>query len=196
MGEHGPFPEISQNRCVLMVDLRSMGASGPDALSTEECLDLKLSPVIAQQLLLLAGIGLMCWLMLRGRMRRRQSVLMPVMTELGHNSNSQTRRQQFTGTQSLGAPTEVLKWQVELHDLGRELKAELDSKLVAVRSMSMAYDQAAKRLAEMIRLAEQVQLSPTSPLAEARRLAGLGWHKAQIASVLSLSESEIEQLLA
>jgi hypothetical protein len=159
-------------------------------------LDLKLSPVIAQQLLLLAGIGLMCWIMLRGRMRRRQAVLLPVMTELKHNANAQTRRQQFTGTQSLGAPTEVLKWQVELHDLGRELKAELDSKLVAVRSMNMAYDQAAKRLAEMIRLAEKVQLSPTSPLAEARRLAALGWHKAQIANVLSLSESEIEQLLA
>jgi hypothetical protein len=148
-----------------------------------------------QQLMMLSGIGLVCWLMMRGRMQRRKSAELPVITNLSPNANAFSRAASFTGTQSLGAPTEVLRWQVELHDLGRELKAELDSKMIAVRSMTTAYDQAARRLAELIRLAEQVQLPGTSPLAEARRLADLGWEKSKIATILGLTENEVAQLL-
>ena len=145
---------------------------------------------------MLSGVGLICWLLMRGRMHRRQNARLPVLSDLGHNANVQARGKPFSGTQSLGAPTEVLKWQIELHDLGRELKAELDSKLVAVRTMTTAYDQATRRLAEMIRLAEQVQLSPASPLAEARRLANLGWEPGKIAEALDLTEGDVEQLLS
>mgnify|MGYP003678306497 CR=1 FL=1 len=148
-----------------------------------------------QQLMMLAGLGLICWLMLRGKMRRRRGQTSPTFS-LGHNSNAKTTAASFSGTKSLGAPAEVLQWQVELHDLARELKGELDSKLVAVGAMTKSYDQAARRLAEMIRLAEQVQLTATSPLSESRRLAELGWEPARIASVLSLSESDVEQLLS
>ncbi len=147
-----------------------------------------------QQLMMLAGLGLICWLMLRGKMRRRQIHSSPTFS-LGHNSNANSAPASFTGTKSLGAPAEVLRWQVELHDLGRELKAELDSKLVAVGAMTKSYDQASHRLAEMIRLAEQVQVPAASPLSESRRLAELGWEPAKIAMVLSLDESVIEQLL-
>ena len=134
-------------------------------------------------------------------MQRRRTPVLPVMTELQHRGTGQKARgvtdrgTQFRGTHSLGAPAEVLKWQVELHDLGRELKAELDSKLVAVRTMTTAYDQAARRLAEMIRLAEQVQPSPTSPWSEARRLSNLGWDPATIAGALGIGQTEVEQLL-
>ena len=146
--------------------------------------------------MMLSGIGLMCWLMMRGRMQRRRAIELPVITNLGHNANALSRSARFTGTQSLGAPPEVLRWQVELHDLGRELKAELDSKMIAVRSMTTAYDQAARRLAELIRMAEQIQLPSDSPLAEARRLSNLGWEQSKIATALSLTEIEIAQLLA
>lgn len=149
-----------------------------------------------QQLMMLAGLGLICWLMLRGKMRRRRGMQSGPTFSLGHNSNAKSAPASFTGTKSLGAPAEVLRWQVELHDLGRELKAELDSKLVAVGAMTKSYDQAARRLAEMIRLAEQVQPPATSPLSETRRLASLGWEPAKIAEVLSLSESDVEQLLS
>ena len=151
--------------------------------------------------MMMAGVGLMCWLLLRSRIQRRRTAVLPVMTELRHNANVRQasgaphRGAQFQGTQSLGAPAEVLRWQVELHDLGRELKAELDSKLVAVRTMTTAYDQATRRLAEMIRLAEQVQLSPSSPLAEARRLSNLGWDTARIAGALEMGAADVEQLL-
>lgn len=148
-----------------------------------------------QQLMMIAGLGLVCWLMMRGKLRGRKQLQLPTTFSLGHNDNAQASVAPYTGTKSLGAPAEVLRWQVELHDLGRELKGELDSKLLAVRSMTNAYDQAARRLAEMIRLAEQVQLPAASPLAEARRLAALGWEPNKIAQALSMSEADIAQLL-
>ena len=149
-----------------------------------------------QQLMMIAGLGLICWLLMRGKMRRRRQLQLPTTFSLGHNGNAQSSVSSFTGTKSLGAPAEVLRWQVELHDLARELKAELDSKLVAVRAMTNSYDQATRRLAEMIRLAEQVQLPATSPLAEVRRLSALGWAPAKIAQTVSLSETDVAQLLA
>ncbi len=115
-----------------------------------------------QTLMMLAGLGLICWLLMRGKMRGRRQFQPATTFSLGHNANAQATVGPFSGTKSLGAPTEVLKWQVELHDLGRELKGELDSKLLAVRAMVNNYDQAARRLAEMIRLAEQVTSHPTA----------------------------------
>ncbi|MEO8269098.1 MAG: hypothetical protein ABI557_05225 [Aureliella sp.] len=149
-----------------------------------------------QQLMMIAGLGLICWLLMRGKMRRRKPLQLPTTFSLGHNCNAQASVAPFSGTKSLGAPAEVLRWQVELHDLARELKAELDSKLIAVRAMTNSYDQATRRLAEMIRLAEQVQCPPTSPLAEVRHLSALGWESAKIAQTLSLNETDVSQLLA
>jgi hypothetical protein len=146
--------------------------------------------------MMIAGISIICWLLMRSNLRRKKHAELAVrVPSLKHNSNSSVPHSGFTGTHSLGAPTEVLKWQVELHDLGRELKAELDSKLIAVRSMTLSYDRAAQRLSELIRLAEQVGVAPASPLAEARRLADLGWTHSRIASTLSLTEKEVQQLL-
>ena len=149
-----------------------------------------------QQLMMIAGLGLVCWLLMRGKMRRRTQLQLPTTFSLGHNANARASVAPFTGTKSLGAPSEVLRWQVELHDLARELKAELDSKLLAVRAMTNSYDQATRRLAEMIRLAEQVQLPASSPLAEVRRLSVLGWTPAKIAQTLSFSEADVDALLA
>jgi hypothetical protein len=146
--------------------------------------------------MMLAGLGLICWLLMRGKMRGRRSTELPVATSLKHNSNASSSPHFFTGTQSLGAPAEVLKWQVELHELARELKAELDSKLIAVRTMTASYDQAAHRLSELIRLADQVQLPTDSPLIVVRRLAALGWPPEQIAITLQISEQQVQQMLS
>ena len=154
---------------------------------------MRLSADNLQALMLMAGVGLMCWLMLRGRLKRRRHAVLPVMTQ--PSSARELPGLAFRGTQSAGAPAEVLRWQVELHDLGRELKAELDCKLVAVRSLTLSYDQAARRLAEMIRLAEQVSAGVGCPLVEARRLSGLGWEPSRIAVALGMPQREIEQLL-
>ena len=135
-----------------------------------------------QPLMMMAGLGIICWMLMRSRTARRRSSRPQVMISenLKHNANASTGHHVFSGTGSLGAPPDVLKWQVELHDLGRELKAELDSKLMAVRSMTLSYDQASQRLNEMIRVAQ---------------LSQQGWTDAKIAQALGLSQADVRPLL-
>ncbi len=102
----------------------------------------------------------------------------------------------FQGTGSLGAPPEVLRWQVELHDMARELKAELDSKMLAVTALARSYEQASKRLSDMIRLAEQVEISPTSLLARAQDLRAAGLDDERIIEVLELDPREAKAIFA
>ena len=150
-----------------------------------------------QQFMMITGIGILCWVIIRMRFKGRRKAALPVRTgPLGHNANATGYKNQFAGTASLGAPPDVLKWQVELHDLGRELKGELDSKMLAVRNLTRQYDVAANRLGALIKLAEQVQLSPQSPAALALRLAAEGWETSKIARTISMTEAETQQLIA
>lgn len=149
-----------------------------------------------QPLLMMAGMGLICWLLVRGKMRRRPRGDLPVrVDELKFNSNAHRKHDQFSGRSSLGAPSDVLKWQVELHDLGRELKAELDSKMIAVRTLCKSYDQAAKRLSELIRLAEEVEAVAESPLHQIQRLCDAGWEPSKISRMLGIPLADVELLM-
>ena len=147
--------------------------------------------------MMIAGIGVICWLLIRGRMsnRRRSQNGVIVNTKLAHNANAIGTKHGFTGTSSLGAPPDVLKWQVELHDLGRELKAELDSKLLAVRAMTHSYDRAAGELRDLIAATQNLSLPADSPLERARALSREGWSHEKIASALGIGEADVETLL-
>jgi hypothetical protein len=157
-------------------------------------------PVLPESVLMfmrIAGIGILIWVLMRNRTKQRRRTVSQVSVgqNLKHNANATGQHQTFTGTASLGAPADVLKWQIELHDLGRELKAELDSKLIAVRAMTQSYDQATNRLKDMIRAAQQLKLSDDSPLLQVQKLAAEGWSETRIAQVLGLSQAEVETLL-
>lgn len=141
-----------------------------------------------QPLTLVAGMALLTWVMMRRRFKRKH-VELPVRVP-SSNANTPGELAGFQGTGSLGAPPEVLRWQVELHDMARELKAELDSKMLAVTSLSRSYELASKRLSDLIRMAEEVELAPSSPLAKAQELRAAGWEDARIAEMLGLQPHE------
>jgi len=58
------------------------------------------------------------------------------------------------------APVEVLRWQVEMHETARDLKAELDSKMVALQTLTRFADEAAERMEAAINRAESLGLAP------------------------------------
>lgn len=138
-----------------------------------------------QTLMMIAGIGLMCWVMLRGRLKaRRRSDNQLILPSLKHNGNASLGTSQFTGTASVGAPADVLKWQVEFYDLARQLKAELDSKMVAVRQLTLDYDRAANRLENLIRAADLSGVSSDQAERVAKHLSQAGWPQNRIAETL------------
>lgn len=92
-------------------------------------------------LMLLAGISLAAWFLIRLQIRRRRS-------------SGDTRRQltnlrdepQSRGMPLADAPPALLRWQAEMFDMQRELTAELDTKAAVVASLLRQAEDALARL--------------------------------------------------
>lgn len=96
----------------------------------------------------------------------------------------------------LDAPAEVLKWQVEMHETARDLKAELDSKMRALQALMVQAHEQEVRLADLLRRAHP-SASAASPLADHVRrtifeLADRGMGTRDIASQVGLTAGDIE----
>jgi hypothetical protein len=63
-------------------------------------------------------------------------------------------------TPLLDAPPELLRWQVEMHETARHLKAELDSKMSALQAIIRIASEETARLETAISRAEQLGISP------------------------------------
>jgi hypothetical protein len=108
-----------------------------------------------------------------------------------------------------GAPDSIVRWEVEMQELARDLKAEIDSKMVALQHLIHDADRAANRLETALGSAssanaesseEQRAAGPQALENEALReevytLADYGFSLADIASRLATSVGQIELIL-
>ncbi len=62
-------------------------------------------------------------------------------------------------TPLLDAPPEILRWQVEMHETARDLKAELDSKMAALQAITRIASEESARLEAAIARAEQLGIT-------------------------------------
>jgi hypothetical protein len=118
--------------------------------------------------MLALGLALLTWILLRrsyrylGRARRGSTSAMETVARPRHPS-----RQPLDD-----APSELLRWQVEMHETARDLKAELDTKVSVVRQLLQMAAEQQQMLQHTIARAEQLGLrrGQDTP-AEIRRLA-------------------------
>jgi hypothetical protein len=114
-------------------------------------------PTNLGNLLMIAGIALACWLLLRtsragwGRSQALEADPRSVQKEF----DARGRKQPFDG-----APSELLQWQVEMHQTARDLKAEIDTKLSALRALTLMAREESARLEAL--LAQAQQLDPAA----------------------------------
>jgi hypothetical protein len=101
-----------------------------------------------------AGLALACWLLMRriGRQSRENSD-----RQVGELSPDKSR-----GRALLDAPPEVARWQVELHETARELKAEIDSKLLALQALVNVAREERERLEAALEQAKAIEPAKTS----------------------------------
>ena len=158
-----------------------------------------------QLLMMMLGIGIFGWLMMRGKLSRRSAgtrissrvpTQSPSLAKLKYNSQAEICPSTYSGIGSVHAPADALQWQLDLHDLGRELKAELDCKLIAVRSMTEAYDRASRRLMALIHAAECSQGAELGIIGRVQMHHAQGWTAEQIANEIGLSETDVVELLS
>lgn len=129
---------------------------------------------------------------MKARARYEPPVILPSMK---HNANASSVPTTFSGASSVGAPTEVLKWQVEMYDLARQLKAELDTKIVAVQKLTVDYNRAADRLSMLISQAQALGEGSSQPRELAKRLLASGCGLQQISAALSVPEDKLHAWL-
>lgn len=115
---------------------------------------------IPAQAMLGAGVLMLIVLLFR-RLRRYQG---KTRKEQRLEDRSSARRQKLdearAATPLLDAPPELVRWQVDMHDTARDLKAELDSKMSSLQAIVRMASDASDRLETAIARAEQLGISP------------------------------------
>jgi hypothetical protein len=82
-----------------------------------------------------------------------------------------TRREADPQQPLMDAPPNVLRWQVEMHETARDLKGELDTKMVALQQLISMAEAEALRLEAAIERAQRLGISPChDTLAELERV--------------------------
>jgi len=113
-----------------------------------------------------------------------------------------------THEQHDGAPDSVVRWEVEMQELARDLKAEIDSKMIALGHLIRDADRAAERLEKALNVAPATDTPAEAPRPveprdpdnasfrdEVYTLADYGFSVSDIASRLATPVGQIELIL-
>lgn len=142
------------------------------------------------QLMMLAGIVMLGWVLMRRQMKlRKKSHADERRQERAMRAMGQTQTQ---GVPLAGAPVETMRWQGELFDLQRELKAELETKIAVVQSLLRQADERIERLETSV-ANHPLSLEQSRQVAE---MSTAGFTASDIAERLSLPKGEVEWALA
>jgi hypothetical protein len=124
-------------------------------------------------ILFLAGLVLTCGVLL---FRTHRQLSGRPKTDIPSPTTFSQPRLQATQAHRLDAPREARQWEVEMYDLARELRAELDNKVVILEQLVREATTQADRLEAAIRRATNIvdagqQANVEAPLAENGRKA-------------------------
>ncbi len=112
---------------------------------------------IGAQAMFGVGVLMMIVLLMRRARRYQQRTKRENAAAPRKNSKLEQARQE---TPLIDAPPELLRWQVEMHETARHLKAELDSKMIALQSITRIASEESTRLEAAIARAEKLGISP------------------------------------
>ncbi|MEE2934644.1 MAG: hypothetical protein VYA84_01460 [Planctomycetota bacterium] len=112
-----------------------------------------LAPIQQAQLLLVAGFVMLGWVLTRRQIKSRRQ----------HKQNARVANKAVKAIRDYkdpavplaGAPVETQRWQAAMFDLQRELKADLDTRIVIVQTLLQQVDQRIDRLENLQRALRQ-----------------------------------------
>lgn len=140
--------------------------------------------------MLVAGIGLLLWVFLRRNLSQRTRAAaanreLAQQISRGYGTTVQ-------GAPMVDAPREVLHIQASMFDLQRELKAELESRIVVVQSLLRNADRKIEQLEAVQRIVAFPSIQEQAK--EVCRLAKSGETNEEIARQTKLSLGDVEFL--
>ncbi|MEM1069704.1 MAG: hypothetical protein AAGG48_07500 [Planctomycetota bacterium] len=96
------------------------------------------------QLLLVAGFVMLGWVLARRQIKMRRRVNRNAKT--ANKAVEAIRNYREPSVPLSGAPVETQRWQAAMFDLQRELKADLDTRIMIVQTLLQQVDQRIERL--------------------------------------------------
>lgn len=152
------------------------------------------------QLLAVAGFVMLGWVLARRQIRLKKRLFVESRSANKELEKIRTRKDPVLPLSD--APAETQKWQVALFDLQRELKAELDTRIVIVQTLVRQADAKIQRLTELQNEAVQTSTAapPSTPLDERRgeveTLVVKGHTAAEIAAATEMPIGDVELMIA
>jgi hypothetical protein len=122
----------------------------------------------ASSLLMLAGVAVAVYLLMRGSGR---GLLKSPAAEAEPGAVKKLFAPRDRNKALADAPDELLRWQVEMHETARDLKAEIDTKFAALQALAIIARQEAERLEAAVARAEKLEPGPSDTLAAIESLA-------------------------
>jgi DNA-binding NarL/FixJ family response regulator len=119
-------------------------------------------------ILMFGGIALACYMLMRrsaGRLARSKRDE-PSPREIRKQFGQRDKQQPL-----VDAPPDLLRWQVEMHETARDLKAEIDTKLAALQALAIVARREAERLETAIGRAAAISAERPDTLEQIARLA-------------------------
>jgi hypothetical protein len=106
---------------------------------------------------LAAALAVVCLFLLRQNWQRQKKSQDTASTpeQIKQAATPPTPRDRMHDT-----PHGILGWEVELHDLARDTKAEIDTKILALQSLMIVANEHCQRLEQLIAQAEKVGVLP------------------------------------
>ncbi len=148
------------------------------------------------QFLAVAGFVMLGWILARRTLKMRKRV--NADTRAATKELKKIRNSKAPVLPLSDAPPETQRWQVALFETQRELKAELDTRIVIVQTLLRQVDAKVRRLSELQNLPHSG--SVTNPVGERRGDVDamvMNGHTAQeIASALRLPLEDVELTIA
>ncbi|MCP4886001.1 MAG: hypothetical protein GY904_05240 [Planctomycetaceae bacterium] len=112
-----------------------------------------LAPIQQAQLLLVAGFVMLGWVLARRQIKSRRQLNQNA--RVANKAVKAIRDYKEPAVPLAGAPVETQRWQAAMFDLQRELKADLDTRIVIVQTLLQQVDQRIDRLENLQRALRQ-----------------------------------------
>lgn len=159
------------------------------------------------QLLMAAGFIMLGWVLARRQLSLRKRVNHE--TRVANKALKSIRESKEPSIPLSDAPVETQRWQVAMFDLQRELKAELDTRIVIVQTLMRQLDQRIECLSQLdggaVSIKVDSETDDVSPLEATilpmhhqtiSDLARIGHTSSEIADKLGLPIGDIEMVLS
>ena len=149
------------------------------------------STMQAAQFLMVGGFVMLAWVLARRKIRAGKRVNED--TRRANKAIKSLREHKEPSVPLSGAPAETQRWQAAMFDLQRELKAELDTRIIVVQTLLNQVDQKINQLNGM-----QARLDPihASDRTRIQELMQRGLNASEIAMKLGVPLDDVELTIA